>query len=244
MKKWSFASEHLIPLSFLGAILIGTILLLLPFSTVPGETTDFMTALFTATTSVCVTGLIVVDTYSHWSVFGQVIILILAQIGGLGIITVASTFMLVSRRKITMGQRMILKDALNLNERTGILKILVRIIRGTIIVELIGAILYAIRFIPMLGVKKGIWASVFNSVSSFCNAGMDVVGPTSMGVFNSDVTVLMTTMILIVLGGLGYVVWFDLTEGLVNSIKKRYSPRQMWSRFSEHTKLVLSLTIS
>ncbi|MBP3819712.1 MAG: potassium transporter TrkH, partial [Butyrivibrio sp.] len=114
MKKWSFSSEHLIPLSFLGAILIGTLLLLLPISSASGNTTDFLTALFTATTSVCVTGLVVVDTYSHWSVFGQVIILILAQIGGLGIITVASLFMLVTRKKFSMGQRIILTDALNL----------------------------------------------------------------------------------------------------------------------------------
>ena len=154
MKKWSFSSEHLIPLSFLGAILIGAILLFLPISTAPGNTTDFLTALFTATTSVCVTGLVVVDTYSHWSVFGQVIILILAQIGGLGIITVASLFMLVTRKKFSMGQRIILTDALNLNERSGVLRILVRIMRGTIIVELLGAILYSISFVPLLGFKK------------------------------------------------------------------------------------------
>ena len=244
MKKWSISSEHLIPLSFFGAIIIGTILLMLPIATVSGETTDILTALFTATTSVCVTGLIVVDTYSHWSVFGQAVILILAQVGGLGIITVASLFMLLTKRKFTIRERIMLKDALNLNERSGVLRILVRIIRGTFIVELIGAVLYSIRFIPLLGTKKGIWASVFNSISAFCNAGMDIVGPTSMGVFNSDYLVLLTTMTLIVLGGLGYVVWFDLNEGLIDGVKKRYTPRQIWSHFSEHTKLVLTLTLS
>ena len=242
MKKWSFSSEHLIPLSFLGAILIGTLLLLLPISSAPGNTTDFLTALFTATTSVCVTGLVVVDTYSHWSVFGQVIILILAQIGGLGIITVASLFMLVTRKKFSMGQRIILTDALNLNERSGVLRILVRIMRGTIIVELLGAILYSISFVPILGFQKGLWAAIFNSVSAFCNAGMDIVGPTSMGVFNSNSLVLFTTMALIVLGGLGYVVWFDLSSEILKGIRKRYSPKLIWKRLSEHTKLVLSLT--
>ncbi|WP_026664055.1 TrkH family potassium uptake protein [Butyrivibrio sp. AE2015] len=243
MKKWSFSSEHLIPLSFLGAILIGTLLLLLPISSAPGNTTDFLTALFTATTSVCVTGLVVVDTYSHWSVFGQVIILVLAQIGGLGIITVASLFMLVTRKKFSMGQRIMLTDALNLNERSGVLKILVRIIRGTLIVELLGAFFYSITFIPLLGCKKGIWAAVFNSVSAFCNAGMDVVGPTSMGVFNSNSLVLFTTMTLIILGGLGYVVWFDLSSGIVKGVKNRYSPKLIWKRLSEHTKLVISITV-
>ncbi|SFQ27367.1 trk system potassium uptake protein TrkH [Butyrivibrio proteoclasticus] len=242
MKKWSFSSEHLIPLSFLGAILIGTLLLLLPIASASGNTTDFLTAFFTATTSVCVTGLVVVDTYSHWSIFGQVVIMILAQIGGLGIITVASLFMLFTRKKISMGQRIMLTDALNLNERSGVLRILVRIIRGTIIVELLGAIIYSISFIPLLGYKKGIWAAIFNSVSAFCNAGMDVVGPTSMGIFNSNSLVLFTTMTLIVLGGLGYVVWFDLSAGILDGIKKRYSPKIIWKRLSEHTKLVLSLT--
>ena len=217
--------------------------MLLPISSASGNTTDFLTALFTATTSVCVTGLVVVDTYSHWSVFGQVIILILAQIGGLGIITVASLFMLVTRKKFSMGQRIILTDALNLNERSGVLKILVRIIRDTLIVELLGAFFYSITFIPLLGFKKGIWAAVFNSVSAFCNAGMDVVGPTSMGVFNSNSLVLFTTMTLIILGGLGYVVWFDLSSGIVKGVKNRYSPKLIWKRLSEHTKLVISITV-
>ena len=244
MKKWSFSSEHLIPLSFLGAIVVGTILLLLPISTAIGETTDFVTALFTATTSVCVTGLVVTDTYSHWSTFGQVIILILAQIGGLGIITVASTFLLVSQKKFTMGERMMLKDALNLNSRSGILGKLVRIIRGTIMVELLGAILYSFRLVPLLGLAKGLWASLFNSVSAFCNAGMDIIGPTSMGQFHSDPAVLLITMTLIVIGGLGYVVWFDISSGIKNGIKKNYSPITIIKRFTEHTKLVLTMTFS
>lgn len=244
MKKWSFSSEHLIPLSFLGAIVVGTLLLLLPISTASGETTDFITALFTATTSVCVTGLVVTDTYSHWSTFGQAVILILAQIGGLGIITVASTFLLVSQKKFTMGDRIMLKDALNLNSRSGILGKLVKIIKGTIIVELLGAVLYSLRLVPLLGPVKGIWASVFNSVSAFCNAGMDIIGPTSMGQFHSDPAVLLITMTLIVLGGLGYVVWFDISSGIRNGVKKRYSPITIIKRFTEHTKLVLSMTMA
>ena len=242
MKKWSLSSEHLIPLSFLGAIILGTILLMLPFSAASGQETDFITALFTATTSVCVTGLVVVDTYSHWSVFGQAVILVLAQIGGLGIITFFSMLLLVTRRKFSMGQRMMLKDALNLNTRSGILGKLVRIMLGTFTVELIGAVLYSFSLVPLLGVKKGIWASVFNSVSAFCNAGMDIIGPTSMGQFSSQPGMLLTTMLLIVMGGLGYVVWFDVSSGVRDGVKKKFTPVQIWKRFSEHTKLVLSLT--
>ena len=121
---------------------------------------------------------------------------------------------------------------------------MVRIMLGTFAVELIGAVLYSFSLVPLLGVKKGIWASVFNSVSAFCNAGMDIIGPTSMGQFNRQPGMLLTTMLLIVLGGLGYVVWFDLSAGLKNGVKKRFNPIQIWKRLSEHTKLVLTLTLS
>ena len=143
-----------------------------------------------------------------------------------------------------MGERMMLKDALNLNSRSGILGKLVRIIRGTVMVELLGAILYSFRLVPLLGLARGLWASLFNSVSAFCNAGMDIIGPTSMGQFHSDPAVLLITMTLIVLGGLGYVVWFDISSGIKKGIKKKYSPITIIKRFTEHTKLVLTMTFS
>ncbi len=243
LKKKHISSAHIIPMSFFIAIVIGAMLLMLPVSSSDGSFTDPLTAFFTATTSVCVTGLVVVDTYSHWSMFGQAIILILAQIGGLGIITVASMFMLLTRKKFSIGDRMMLKDALNLNTGAGILRILIKIFVGTLIIEVIGACFYAIRFIPQYGYGKGIWASIFNSVSAFCNAGMDIIGPNSLGDYSSDPLILWVTMILIVLGGLGYVVWFDTADILKKSVKNRFSPSQMWTRFSEHTKLVLSISL-
>ncbi|MBR1470108.1 MAG: potassium transporter TrkH [Lachnospiraceae bacterium] len=237
------ASIHLIPFSFLAAILIGTCLLLIPAATAPGEHTDFVTALFTATTSVCVTGLVVVDTYAHWSIFGQAIILILAQLGGLGIITVASLFMMLGRKKFTLGNSMLLMDALNLDVNNGLLRFLTRIIQGTFLVELLGTVLYACAFVPKFGLVKGLWAALFNSVSAFCNAGMDVMGADSMTGWRDDPLVMGVTMVLILLGGLGYVVWFDLAGNIKRGLKKRFTPRQIISRLSEHSKLVLVLTL-
>ncbi len=227
---------HFIPISFLGAIVMGTILLLLPFSAAPGNHTDFLTALFTATTSVCVTGLVVVDTYAHWSLLGQLVILLLAQIGGLGIVAVASMIMLIGKRKFSLGDRILLKDSLNVENNWGLLRFLRRVFRGVFLVEGAGAVLYAIKLVPLLGLFKGLWASVFMSVSAFCNAGMDVIGPNSMMDFNDSPFMMGVTMLLIVLGGLGFVVWFDLIDGV-----KRGG--RFFSRLSEHTKLVLCITV-
>ncbi len=225
------------------AIAVGTLLLLLPFSTAASEHTGFLTALFTATTSVCVTGLVVADTYAHWSVFGQAVILILVQIGGLGVIAVASMLMLVWKKKFYLSDRMLLGDSLNIDKRKGVLSFLRRIFKGVFIVEGVGAVLFAIKFIPMLGVPKGIWASVFQSVSAFCNAGMDIVGPNSMMDFADSPYLMCLTMALIILGGLGFVVWFDLLDGIRSGFKNGFSPVKVFKRLSEHSRLVLILTL-
>ena len=205
LKQIRIQPVHYIPLSFLLAITVGTALLMLPFATVSGETTGFLTALFTATTSICVTGLVVVDTYAHWSLFGQFVILLLIQIGGLGVVSVGSMIMVITRRKFFLSTRMLLGDSLNVDTRHGLLRFLKRMFRGVLIIEAAGALLCMIRFIPLLGPWKGIWASVFQSVSAFCNAGMDVVGPNSMIDLRSSYLLMGTTMTLIVLGGLGFV---------------------------------------
>lgn len=242
MKSNKLSSAHLIPLSFLGAILIGTILLMCPFASANGTATPFLTALFTSTTSVCVTGLVVVDTYSHWSILGQFVILILIQIGGLGIITILSLLMVITRKKFSLGDRIMLQDALNLNSRSGVLQFMLRIIRGTLIVEAAGAILYALIFVRQFGAAKGLWVSVFTAISAFCNAGLDIIGPVSLEAYQTNVPVLCITMILIILGGLGFVVWFDVSTGIRNGIEKKFTVRQIVQRFSEHTKLIISLT--
>ena len=238
-----FKSAQLIPLSFLGAIVVGTLLLMLPFATASGEQTDALTALFTATTSTCVTGLVVVDTYSYWSLFGHIVILIMIQLGGLGIIAVTSILMLMVSKKMSLSQTVLLHDAFNLNSPSGLRKFLVGVFAGTFIVEGVGALFYMPVFIPQFGVAKGIWVSVFTAISAFCNAGIDIMGPDSLVQYNSNPLLMINTMMLIILGGLGYVVWFDILNGIRTGIAKKYSPWTVIKKLSEHTKLVLSLTL-
>ena len=244
MKKFKLSSTHLIPLSFLAAILIGTVLLALPISSASGTWTPIEDALFTATTSVCVTGLVVVDTYLYWSTFGHAVILLLIQIGGLGVITVVATLMLIANKKFSLSNRLTLRDALNLDSISGLLGFLSRIIRGTLIVELIGALLYMPAFIPVYGTGRGIWVSAFNAVSAFCNAGIDILGPDSLAPYRTQPLVLIVTMLLIIVGGIGYVVWIDLSKKAAFGIKRSFSPRQIIKRLSEHTKLVLAITLT
>lgn len=226
----------------MATIVIGALVLMLPASSAAGEHTGFIDALFTSATSVCVTGLVVVDTYSHWSLLGQAVILFLIQIGGLGVVAVGSMIMLVSRRKFNLGDRMLLGDSLNIDRNRGLLQFLIRMFRGVFIVEGIGTVLCAIKFVPMFGWGKGLWASLFQSISAFCNAGMDVLGPDSLVSYRDSHLLLTVTMLLIILGGLGFVVWFDLIDGLKNAVRHRLSIRSMMSRLPEHSKIVLVMT--
>ncbi|WP_034466168.1 TrkH family potassium uptake protein [Butyrivibrio proteoclasticus] len=244
MKKLKLSPVQIIPGSFLLTILIGTILLMLPVSSAAGTWTDPLTALFTATTSVCVTGLVVVDTYAHWSFVGQLFIIILVQIGGLGMITVASMLMVVTKRKFSLTDRMLLQDSFNLNSNSKLLTFLVKVLKGTFLVEGVGTLLYAIKFVPEFGSDRGIWISIFNSISAFCNAGMDVIGPNSMGDYRSDPLVMTVTMLLIVMGGIGFVVWFDVMDRVKEGTKKGFNPIKIWTRLSEHTKLVVSFSFA
>ena len=243
MKPLRIKPIHFIPGSFLVAIIIGTLLLMLPFSTAPGADVSALTAAFTATTSVCVTGLVVVDTYANWSLFGQLIILILIQIGGLGVVAVGAMVLLVGKKKFTLTDRKLLENSLNIEKNRGLLRFLKRIFQGVFIVELTGAVLYSFKLIPLLGLKNGIWASLFQSVSAFCNAGMDVIGPNSMMDFNDSPYMMCITMALIILGGLGFVVWFDLIDGIKDGIKNKRSLSRIFTHLPVHSKLVLCLTL-
>ena len=243
LKYIKLSPVQIIPASFLVAIMIGTILLMLPDSSSTGHGTGLLTALFTATTSICVTGLVVVDTYSHWSMFGQMVILVLIQIGGLGMIAIASSIMLITRRKFSLTDRILLRDAFNLNSNNKLLGFLVNVLKGTVFVEGLGAVLYSFVFVPQFGLRRGLWISVFNSVSAFCNAGMDIIGPNSLGNYRSNPLVMTVTMMLIVLGGIGFVVWFDVVERTREGIKKRFTPSVVFGRLSEHTKLVITFTL-
>lgn len=243
IKFKKLAPTHIIPVSFLITILVGALLLSLPFSAADGKPTGFLTSLFTATTSVCVTGLVVVDTYAHWSVLGQFIILLLIQMGGLGMIAIASMLMLLTHKKFSLGDRLLLQDSFNLSSGNRLLLFLTRVLKGTFIAEGIGAICYSTVFIPKFGFIKGLWISIFNSVSAFCNAGMDIIGNDSLMSYRDNPVIMAVTMSLIVLGGLGFVVWFDILHVIKEGVSRRFSPLTMIKRFSEHTKLVLSFTL-
>ena len=241
--KSRLTSTQTIALGFMLAIIVGALMLMIPAATAAGEETDFITALFTATTSICVTGLVVVDTFSHWSFFGQLIILILIQIGGFGVITLYSAVMMLMKKEFSLRTRLLIQDYYNLDSIHGLIKFLVRVIKDTLIVEGVGAVLYSFVFVPKFGFLKGIWISVFNAVSAFCNAGMDVIGPNSLIDYKTNIPINLITMSLIVLGGIGYVVWFDFIENLKRSIKRRYSIRTFWKRMGEHSRLVINLTL-
>lgn len=229
-KKLRLDSSQIIPLSFLAAIAVGTLLLMLPISNVSGRG-DFMTSLFTSTTSVCVTGLVTVDTFAHWTAFGKAVILFLIQLGGLGIVTVTSSLLLFFNRKLTLGDRLLIQDTFNLTSVRGLGAFLRKVLIFTFVSEGVGAALYLPVFIRDFGVGEGIWQAVFTSVSAFCNAGIDVLGPDSLARYAHSPLVLITTMLLIVTGGLGFVVWFDL----FGNGKKR---------LGEHTKTVIAVTSS
>ena len=243
IKNQKLTSTQIIGAGFLGAILIGALLLCIPAATAAGETTDFVTALFTATTSICVTGLVVVDTFSHWSFLGQFIILILIQIGGFGVITLYSIVMMVLKKKFSLSMRLLIQDYYNLDSIQGLIRFLVRVVKDSLIVEGIGAVCYAFIFVPQFGFAKGIWASIFNAVSAFCNAGMDVLGPNSLINYQTSIPMNLITATLIILGGLGYVVWFDFIETLKKSVKNRYSFHAFWNRLGVHSRLVINLTL-
>ncbi len=242
-QKWEFSTTQIILLGFLTAIVIGAILLSLPISSADGRSVPFIDAMFTSTSSVCVTGLVVANTYEQWSRFGQAVILLLIQCGGLGIVTFTTSFMLILGRKVTLRDRLLIQDAYNLNTLSGLVKFTKKIICGTLVVEGIGALLYSFTFVPEFGLKEGIWISVFNAVSGFCNAGMDIIGPNSLAPYVTNISVNLITMALIIMGGLGFIVWWDVLH-VIGRIKKRELPAKVFfNRLNLHTKIVLTTTI-
>ena len=225
-------------LGFLAVILLGSGLLALPVSAADGHAVPYMDALFTATTSVCVTGLVTVPTFSTWSGFGQAVILLLIQIGGLGVITILSGVLITLHRRIGLGARMLIQDAFNLNTLSGMVRFVKNVILGTFAVEGAGALLYMLVFVPQYG-ARGVWMAVFNAVSAFCNAGMDVIGPSSLYAYVSHPLVNAVTCLLIVLGGLGYIVWWDVLRA-VRGIKKQ--GLRSLKTLTLHSKIALSAT--
>ncbi len=238
-KKIQFTTTHVIMLGFFATILLGSLLLSLPISSRADGSVSYIDALFTATSATCVTGLVTLPTATTWSVFGQAVILLLIQVGGLGVITVMTGFMLAIHKKIGIKDSYLIQDAFNLNTMMGLADFVKHVIVGTLIVESIGALVYMTVFIPDFG-ARGIWISVFNSVSAFCNAGMDIIGEFSLYDYATNPVINITTELLIVLGGIGYIVWWDV----IRVIKKFKSQRlRCFSHLTLHSKLAISATL-
>ena len=237
--KISLSTTQIILLSFIIAILLGSLLLSLPISSASGVAVPYLDALFAATTSTCVTGLVTLPVVSTWSVFGQVVILLLIQIGGLGIITVMSGVMLLINRKMGIGDRLLIQDAFNLNTMSGLAKFVKNVLFGTLIIEGIGAILYMIVFVPDFGMR-GIWISVFTSVSAFCNAGIDIIGESSLTGYATNPLVNAVTSALIALGGFGYIVWWDVLRVVKTRTQKN---RKIFRHLTLHSKIAITLTL-
>lgn len=240
MKKQRFpiSTTHMILLSFLIVILVGAILLSLPISSASATATPFLDALFTATTSTCVTGLVVMPTVSSWSVFGQIVILLLIQIGGLGVITIMSGLMILLHKKMGIGDRLLLQDAFNLNSLSGLVRFVKKVVLGTLAVEALGALLYMSVFVPEFG-AKGIWISVFTSISAFCNAGIDIIAENSLCNYARNPVINAVTCGLITLGSIGYIVWWDILRLCKLTKQKKV---RFFKDLTLHSKIAITAT--
>ena len=223
LHKRKLSSSQIILSGFAGVILVGTLLLMLPFSTNSGTRTSFWDALFTSTSAVCVTGLVVFDTATYWSAFGQAVILLLIQIGGMGVVTVAVAIAMASGKKISLMQRSTMQDAISAPQVGGIVRFTGFILKGIFLFELLGTLVLMTVFIPEYG-WKGIWMAVFHSISAFCNAGFDLMGTnapySSLTAYAAHPVVNITIMLLIVIGGIGFLTWQDIYQNGVHI--KRY----------------------
>lgn len=227
----------IIALAFAGIILIGALLLMLPAASRSGESCGPMTAFFTATSATCVTGLVLADTYTQWSGFGQTVIICLIQVGGLGFMSMAAMFAFSLHRRMGLKQRMLLAQAMSLNDMQGVVRIQKHVLIGTFTLEGLGALILFFRFLPDYGVSTALKWGIFHAISAFCNAGFDILGAVEPGsslmLFGKDPVVLITIMCLIVLGGLGFFVWEDLLQKFQDRKKRK---------LSIYTKLVLLCT--
>lgn len=235
-RKVSMSATKLIALCFLGIILLGTGLLMLPVSSRSGEPCQFLPALFTATSATCVTGLTPFDTWTQWSGFGQGVLLCLIELGGLGFMSAATLVIFLFRRKVGLRQRMLIAQALSLNEMDGVVRLQRMVIFGSLGFEAAGALILTLWFWPQYGFVRALRWGVFHSISAFCNAGFDIFGSMEPGssllLFQNDPVVLLTLGALVVLGGLGFLVWQDIAE------------KRSWKKLSVYSRLVLLATAS
>ncbi|MGI1690523.1 TrkH family potassium uptake protein [Thermoanaerobacter uzonensis] len=232
MIKIKLTPTQVLALGFAAIILIGTLLLMLPVATKSGEGADFLTALFTSTSATCVTGLTVVDTKTYWSTFGQIVIMLLIQVGGLGIMTMSTLFALILGRRITFKERLVMQEAFNTNSLGGIVKFARYILMFSFLFESIGAVILTLRFLPQMGLKKAVYYGFFHSISAFNNAGFDLMGNfKSLTGYVSDWVVNLVIMGLIIFGGLGFYVLLDIYE------------HRHFNKFTLHSKIVITITL-
>lgn len=236
-RKAKLSSVQIIALGFFIMIGIGTALLMLPVSSRAPGGASFGDALFTATSASCVTGLVPQDTGTYWTVFGQVVIILLIQVGGLGFMSIATLFLLLMRRRLGLRQREVVVDSISYNQLGGFVPFLRLVFLGTLLAEGTGAALLSIRFVPRLGWGKGVYYGVWHSISAFCNAGFDLMGPysgeySSFTAYAGDPLVSLTVCALILVGGMGFLVWDDLVRN-----------RLHWRRYRLQTKVVLVMNL-
>lgn len=229
-KSIKLSGMQILAMGFLFVIFVGGIILSLPISSASGEATNFIDAFFTSTSAVCVTGLVTLDTGSYWSVFGQTIIMILIEVGGLGFMSFTTLAAIILGKKIRLRDRLVLQDAMNAFNIQGLVKMVQYILIFTVSTQILGALIFSTQFIPQFGLGQGIFFSIFHSISAFCNAGFDLFGNSLMN-YNSNVVVILVASALIIVGGLGFAVWIEL-----------YNFRNA-KRLSLHSKMVILMTV-
>ena len=230
------SATRIIALAFVAIILLGALLLMTPAASRDGESCGFLPALFTATSATCVTGLVLYDTWTQWSGFGQVVIISLIQIGGLGFMSIATLFVFLLGRKIGLKQRLVMAQALSLSDMEGVVRIQKLVLIGSLSLEALGALILTLHFWPDYGFPTALKWGVFHAISAFCNAGFDILGCVEPGVsleaFNGDPVLLLTLGTLVTVGGLGFLVWEEMVS------------KRRWKRFSVYTRLVLLTTLA
>lgn len=241
LKKMRLSTMQILALGFLGTILLGGALLSLPICN--KRPIFLMDALFTAATAVCVTGLVTVVPAAQFTMVGKAVLLILIQIGGLGIIACGIGFLVILRRRISVRERVIIQEAYGMDKISGMIAFVLQILKATFIIEGIGAILYAIQFIPEYGFLKGMWYSIFHSVSAFCNAGIDILGSNSFIDYVNNPLINFTTMFLIVVSGIGFTVLCDVIQNCKIVKERKQDSKRIFSKLTLHSKLALTMTV-
>ncbi len=237
------SASQIMMVGFAAAILAGSFLLALPICNTDGQWLNYLDALFTSCTAVCVTGLVTIVPATQFTLLGKIILLILIQLGGLGIIVCTMWIFLIFKKQITIRDRVMIQEGFNLTTMSGLVQMLRYVIRGTFLVEGVGALFYAFQFVPEFGLIRGIWYSIFHAVSAFCNAGIDLLGETSLEVYQTNPLINLTTMGLILLSGLGFLVWQDLTRTLKRILRREDTLRRCLLHMKLQTKIAALMTV-